>query len=77
MIDVVGWLATVVFVGSYFLEPTGLRRMQMLGAVLWATYGVLLGATPVIVTNVLVLCAAAWTARRASAAAATAAMKST
>ena len=77
MIDVVGWLATVVFVGSYFLEPAGLRRMQMLGAVLWATYGVLLGATPVIVTNVLVLFAAAWTARRASAAAAAAAMKST
>ena len=67
MIDVVGWIATVVFVGSYFLEPGKLRRTQMLGALLWAVYGLLLGATPIIVTNVLVLFAAGWTARRRAA----------
>lgn len=64
MIDLVGWMATVVFVSSYFLDAVKLRRMQMLGAVLWAAYGLLLGATPVIVTNVLVLLAAGWTGRR-------------
>jgi uncharacterized protein with PQ loop repeat len=33
----------------------------MLGALLWVTYGVLINASPVIVANVLVFSAAAWT----------------
>jgi hypothetical protein len=62
-IDLVGWTATAVFVGSYFFaSPTLLRRAQMLGALLWMTYGILIGAAPVIVANVLVFSAAAWTA---------------
>ena len=64
-IDLVGWAATAVFVGSYFFaSPTLLRRAQMIGALLWMTYGILIGAAPVIVANVLVFCAAAWTAFR-------------
>lgn len=70
MTELVGWIATAVFVSSYFFEPAWLRRVQMMGAVLWACYGLLLGATPVIVTNVLVLVAASWTARRGTRAAA-------
>jgi len=38
----------------------------MLGAAMWATYGVIIGAWPVIVANVLVFSAAAWTAARNS-----------
>ena len=64
-IDMLGWAATAVFVGSYFFaRPSLLRGAQMMGALLWLTYGVLISATPVIVANVLVFCAAAWTAFR-------------
>jgi len=68
-IECLGWTATAVFVGSYFFaKPSLLRAVQMVGAVLWITYGVLIGASPVIVANVLVFSAAAWTAlRKASA----------
>jgi hypothetical protein len=64
-IDLLGWTATAVFVGSYFFaSPTLLRGAQMTGAVLWVSYGILIGAAPVIVANVLVFSAAAWTALR-------------
>jgi hypothetical protein len=65
MIDYLGWAATAVFVGSYFFKrPESLRRVQMLGALMWVAYGVLMRAAPVVVANVLVLAAALWTARR-------------
>jgi hypothetical protein len=65
-IDSLGWLATAVFVGSYFFSRAEtLRRVQMLGAVIWIVYGALIAAPPVIVANVLVLGAAAWTMLRA------------
>ena len=55
MVDWVGWLATAVFMSSYFAkQPTALRRIQGAAASLWALYGVLLHAWPVIVANVLV-----------------------
>jgi hypothetical protein len=60
--QILGWVATAVFVGSYFFKrPTALRAMQMAGSVLWIVYGVLIEATPVIAANVLVFGAAAWT----------------
>ena len=36
----------------------------MLVALLWITYGVLIGALPVIIANLLVFAAAAWTSLR-------------
>ncbi|MGC1388997.1 MAG: hypothetical protein WA807_13385 [Steroidobacteraceae bacterium] len=68
-IEYLGWTATAVFVASYFFSrPSLLRGVQMFGALLWVTYGVLIKASPVIVANVLVFSAAAWTAcRKASA----------
>jgi hypothetical protein len=64
-IDLLGWAATAVFVGSYFFaSPTLLRGAQMMGAVLWMSYGMLIGAAPVIVANALVFSAAAWTTFR-------------
>ena len=63
--DTVGWAATAVFVASYFFaRPAMLRGLQMLGAVLWMTFGVLIASKPVIVSNVLVFAAAAWTLSR-------------
>lgn len=67
MIDYLGWTATAVFVSSYFFNQVQwLRRAQMAGAVLWITYGVLLGALPVVVANLLVFSAAAWTGLRST-----------
>ena len=64
-IEALGWTATAVFVGSYFFSrPSVLRAVQMAGAVLWIMYGLLIGASPVIVANALVFSAAAWTAFR-------------
>jgi len=60
--DTMGWIATAVFVASYFFsKPAMLRGLQMLGAVLWITFGVLIASKPVIASNVLVFSAAAWT----------------
>lgn len=64
--ELLGWTATGVFVASYFFSaPAVLRGLQMLGAALWILYGIWIGAAPVIVANVLVFSAAAWTLLRA------------
>ena len=65
-VEYLGWGATAFFVGSYFcLRPSLLRGVQMAGALLWVIYGVLINASPVIVANILVFSAAAWTMIRA------------
>jgi hypothetical protein len=65
LIQYLGWSATAVFVGSYFFaRPSLLRVVQMFGALLWIAYGLLIHASPVIVANVLVFAAAAWTTFR-------------
>jgi len=51
-IECLGWAATCVFVASYFFaKPSRLRAIQMAGALLWITNGVLIGALPVIIAN--------------------------
>jgi hypothetical protein len=65
VIEYLGWVATAVFVASYFCaRPSTLKRVQMAGALMWVAYGVLIGASPVIVANLLVFGAAAWTMAR-------------
>lgn len=65
MIEYLGWAATAVFVGSYFCKrPVTMRRVQMAGALMWAVYGILIAAYPVVVANLLVFGAAAWTMTR-------------
>jgi hypothetical protein len=69
MTEMLGWIATAVFVSSYFFKrPALLRAAQMLGACLWILYGAIIGAIPVVVANGLVFGAAAWTLLRARAA---------
>ena len=64
-ISCLGWIATALFVASYFFSrPLALRITQMLGALLWILYGALIHAPPVIVANALVATAAAWTLLR-------------
>jgi hypothetical protein len=55
MIDWIGWIATAVFVVSYFCgRPATMRRIQALAAVLWIGYGIAIKAPPVIVANLVV-----------------------
>lgn len=63
--DLIGWLATAVFLVSYFTkQPQGLRRVQGVAAGLWALYGVLIHSWPVIVANILVASVAVWSSFR-------------
>ncbi|HEX9705239.1 MAG TPA: hypothetical protein VGA20_08345 [Gemmatimonadales bacterium] len=46
---------------SYFSkEPATLRRVQGFAACLWAVYGVLIAAQPVVVANLIVAGVAIW-----------------
>jgi inner membrane protein len=59
--DGIGWLATSLFVGSYWCkDQQALRRIQALAACLWVVYGTLMQAPPVIAANVLVAVVAAY-----------------
>ena len=61
MVEYLGWLATAVFVGSYLCRGAdALKRVQMVGALMWVVYGVLISATPVVAANLLVFGAAGW-----------------
>jgi len=54
-VDWIGWLATAVFLVSYFTKgPTGLRRVQGVAAGLWALYRVMIHSLPIIGANILV-----------------------
>ena len=65
VIEYLGWTATAVFVGSYFCGmPSALKRVQMVCALMWVVYGLLIGASPVVAANLLVFGAAAWTSWR-------------
>ena len=65
MTDYLGWAATTVFVGSYFCtKADALKRMQMIGALMWVAYGILIKASPIVAANLLVFGAAGWTVMR-------------
>jgi hypothetical protein len=65
IVEYLGWAATAVFVASYFCRRVEvLRRVQIAGALMWVGYGLLLGASPVVVANLLVVGAAVWAAAR-------------
>jgi len=60
-LDWIGWLATAVFSCSYFVRSSAmLRRIQAGAALMWVAYGFLIGAMPVVVANVIVAAAAAY-----------------
>ena len=64
-IDLIGWAATAVFAASYFCaRATAMRRVQIVGALMWTAYGLLSHAPPVVAANLLLVAVALWTARR-------------
>jgi len=65
MADWIGWLATTIFASSYFCkQAVTLRRVQAIAALVWMSYGFLIGAPPVIVANLVVASLAIFSARR-------------
>lgn len=53
--DWIGWIATATFLLSYGCkDQRKLRRVQALAAILWAVYGTILQAVPIVVANLLV-----------------------
>jgi hypothetical protein len=64
MPDLVGWLATAVFLSSYLVRPAYLLRVQILGALIWVAYGALLGALPIVTANLLLVAVASWSWHR-------------
>jgi hypothetical protein len=58
-LETLGWAATAVFTTSYFFRrPAMLRWVQAGAACLWILYGLAIGASPVVVANVIVALAA-------------------
>ena len=65
MLNWVGWVATALFASSYFCKRAAtLRRVQALAAVVWVGYGIIIGAVPVVVANLIVAAMAAYSAWR-------------
>ena len=66
--DWIGWLASATFASSYLCkQPSTLRRVQAVAAVLWMSYGLLIHAVPIIVANLIVAALAAFSSFRPSA----------
>ena len=61
----IGWVATALFAVSYlFRQPSKLRMVQAMAALLWVAYGLTIHALPVVVANLVVFAAAAYTFAR-------------
>jgi hypothetical protein len=58
-LDVMGWAATALSVGSYFFrEPMMLRRVQAGASCVWIIYGLFIGSVPLVACKVAVAGAA-------------------
>lgn len=65
MLEWIGWVATAMFAVSYFCKrDTHLRYVQAAAAVLWICYGMIIGAAPVIIANLVVAAVAGYSAWR-------------
>jgi hypothetical protein len=61
MVDWLGWMATAVFLASYGCkDQKRLRIVQAGAALLWAVYGTIIAATPIVVANLLVAAVAVY-----------------
>jgi uncharacterized transporter YbjL len=61
MVDWLGWAATAVFLASYGCkDQKRLRLVQAGAALLWAIYGTIIAAIPIVVANLLVAAAAVY-----------------
>ena len=63
--EYVGWIATLVFSGSYLCRgKNALLLIQMIAATIWICYGVAIHSRPVVVANLVVAISAGASALR-------------
>jgi hypothetical protein len=56
MIEVLGWIATAVVVGSFAIQDVRkLRIINMIGSILWIAYGFLKQDNPIIFVNISII----------------------
>jgi len=56
MIEVLGWIATAVVVGSFAIQDVRkLRIINMIGSMLWIAYGFLKQDNPIIFVNLSII----------------------
>jgi Flp pilus assembly protein protease CpaA len=56
MIDILGWIATAVVVGSFAIQDVRkLRIINMIGSILWIAYGFLKQDNPIIFVNISII----------------------
>ena len=56
MIDILGWIATAVVVGSFAIQDVRkLRIINMSGSALWMAYGFLKQDNPIIFVNLSII----------------------
>ena len=56
MIDILGWIATAVVVGSFAIQDVRkLRIVNMFGSLLWMAYGFLKQDNPIIFVNLSII----------------------
>ena len=56
MIDVLGWIATAVVVGSFAIQDVRkLRIVNMIGSILWIAYGFLKQDNPIIFVHISII----------------------
>ena len=56
MIDVLGWIATAVVVGSFAIQDVRkLRIINMISSILWIAYGFLKQDNPIIFVNISII----------------------
>jgi hypothetical protein len=54
--ELLGWIATVIIGCSFFVNSLNkLKIIQLISAVLWAVYGLLIHSKPVLIANILVM----------------------
>ena len=56
-LEVVGWIATFVVIGSFLInDMLKLRSVNLVGATLWLIYGIIAGSFSIMFLNIVVMC---------------------
>tara|TARA_B100001989_G_C24415929_1_gene401486 strand:+ start:340 stop:567 length:228 start_codon:yes stop_codon:yes gene_type:complete len=64
-LEVVGWIATFVVIGSFLInDMLKLRSVNLIGATLWLVYGIIAGSFSIMFLNIVVMCIQVFKIRR-------------
>ena len=56
-LEIVGWIATFVVIGSFLInDMLRLRSVNLVGATLWLIYGIIAGSFSIMFLNIVVMC---------------------